>query len=104
MARGCGCPVKITVFHFAAAQRFDALFADHPTDRIGNVRFTATIRPTTAVIPSSSKTTSVGSENDLNPWIKSFSNLSIVNSYVVDVLLICKSVCLAFKAAEYKAG
>src|SRR5262249_30189774 len=32
--------------------------------------------PTTAVIPSSSKTTSVRSQNDLKPWRDSFSNLS----------------------------
>ena len=35
---------KNDVLHLAAAQSFRALFAQHPADRVGDVRFAATVR------------------------------------------------------------
>ncbi|MNI22525.1 hypothetical protein D3C73_760820 [compost metagenome] len=37
-------PGKDNILHLAAAQRFGALFAQHPADAVGNIAFAAAVR------------------------------------------------------------
>ena len=51
--------LKDDVLHFAAAQRFCALFAQHPRDRVGNVGLAAAVRADDRRYAVSGKTISV---------------------------------------------
>ena len=68
MGRGCGA-IEYDIFHLFAAERFGALFAQHPGDGVGDIALAATVRADNAVTPASLTAISALSEKDLKPMI-----------------------------------
>jgi hypothetical protein len=80
-AKPDGCRLRLLkddILHLSTAKRLRTLLSDDPTDRVGDVALSASVRPDNGRYPLPSKRISVGSQKDLKPWMNSFSILSIL--------------------------